>query len=62
MAEQKMGLIREDLGGTAAQFLHVVHHMPPAVLRPQVHHRSTLNAGLTVAQVVVSRDHKAVFT
>ena len=62
VAEQKMGLIREDLGGTAAQFLHIVHHMPPAVLRPQVHHRRALDAGLTVAQVVVGCDRKAVFT
>ena len=59
MTEEEIRLARECLGSAAAQFLHVVHHMPPAVLLSQVHHGAALNNGLAVAQVVVGHHHEA---
>ena len=44
VAEQEVGLAGEDLGRTAAQLLHVVHHMPPTVRFPQVNHGSVYGA------------------
>ena len=59
MSKEEIGLAGEQLGGAAAQFLHVVHHMLPAVCLPQVDHRAALDAGQAVAQVVVGDNGKA---
>ena len=60
VTEEEIRLAGERLGSAAAQFLHVVHHMPPAVLLSQVHHGAALNNGLAVAQVVVGDNGKAM--
>ena len=60
VAEEEIGLSRKDLGHPAAEGLYVVHHVPPAVLLPQVDHGAALDEGLAVAQVVVGHHHKAV--
>ena len=60
MAEKEVGFAGKDLGGAAAQLLHVVHHVPPALLLSQVDHGAVFNQGLSVAQVVVGHHHEAM--
>ena len=60
MPHQEVGKIGVFLLRAAAQRVHIVHHVLPAVVRAEVERFGVLLCGETVAEVVV-RDHdKAV--
>ena len=60
MPKEEVGLIRKNLGRTAAQLFNVIHHMLPSVLFAEIDHGGPLYEGLPVAQMVIGHHHKAV--
>ena len=60
MTHEKIGDIGIFFLRAAAQGVHVVHNMLPAVARAEIERVGTLLGGKAVAEVVVRHDGKAV--